>query len=107
VSDSLGRHPAVALEVPARSDEVAGIRKAIGALGRGVGIDEDRLADIALAVGEACANAVVHAYPDREPGTLRVTAEVTPTASRSSSPTTARAWRPVRIPRGSASGCRS
>ncbi len=66
----------VVLAVPARSDEVAGIRRAIGALGRRAGLDEDRMADVALAVGEACANAVVHAYTDREPGTLRVTAEL-------------------------------
>lgn len=70
--------PAVAITVPADSGEITGIRRAVGSLGRRAGLDEDRLADVALAVGEACANAVVHAYADREPGILRVTADITP-----------------------------
>ena len=73
-----GPSSSVVLEVPARSDEVAGIRKAVTAFARRVGVAEDRLPDIALAVGEACANAVVHAFTDREPGLLRVTADLTP-----------------------------
>jgi serine/threonine-protein kinase RsbW/stage II sporulation protein AB (anti-sigma F factor) len=68
----------VAVTVPARSEEVAGIRKAVGALASAAGLDADRRADIALAVGEACANAVVHAYVEGEPGVLRVTADLTP-----------------------------
>ncbi len=67
---------ALALIVPAHSREVAGIRRAIGALGRRAGLDADRLADVALAVAEACANAVVHAYAGCAPGVLRVTANV-------------------------------
>ena len=72
----------LALTVPARSREVAGIRRAIDALGRRAGLDTDRLGDVALAVGEACANAVVHGYADREPGVLRITADVTPEGLR-------------------------
>lgn len=70
--------PAVAITAAACSGEVSRIRSAIGSLGRRAGLDADRLADVALAVGEACANAVVHAYADREPGVLRVTADITP-----------------------------
>ena len=70
--------PALTLAVPACAREVAGIRRAIGLLGRQAGLDPDRLADVSLAVGEACANAVVHAYGDGEPGVLRATAEITP-----------------------------
>lgn len=69
--------PAVDLAVPARPGEVSGVRRAVGALGRRAGLGEDRLADVALAVGEACANAVVHAYGDDGPGVLRVTADIT------------------------------
>ncbi len=69
---------AVDLTVPAASAEVAGVRRAVGELARSAGLDEDRLADVALAVGEACANAVVHAYADRERGHLRVRADITP-----------------------------
>jgi serine/threonine-protein kinase RsbW/stage II sporulation protein AB (anti-sigma F factor) len=67
----------VALEVAARSEEVAAVRKAIGDLARSAGASEDCVADITLAVGEACANAVVHAFADRPPGVLRITGEMT------------------------------
>ena len=67
----------VARSVPARSGEVAGLRRAATDVGREAGLAEERLAEVALAVGEACANAVVHAYTDREPGVLRLTAQVT------------------------------
>lgn len=67
----------VAITVPAQPWEISGIRKAVGALAASAGLGADRRADVALAVGEACANAVVHAYVDREPGLLRVTATLT------------------------------
>lgn len=67
----------VVLEVPARAAEVTGVRQAVCRLGGRAGLDDARLADLALAVGEACANAVVHAYEKGEQGVLRVTAEVT------------------------------
>lgn len=70
--------PTLALTVPARSSEVAGIRRTIGAFARRAGLNADRLGDVALAVGEACANAVVHGYADREPGVMRITADSTP-----------------------------
>ncbi|MGH3426210.1 MAG: ATP-binding protein [Mycobacteriales bacterium] len=35
-----------------------------------------RRADVRLAVSEACANAVTHAYPDEEPGEILVTAGI-------------------------------
>jgi serine/threonine-protein kinase RsbW/stage II sporulation protein AB (anti-sigma F factor) len=68
----------LAFNVAAHSREVAGIRRAVCTLGRGAGFDADRLADVALAVAEACANAIVHAYAGCEPGVLRVTANVGP-----------------------------
>ncbi len=76
-ADAYSEPPAVAITAPACSGEVARIRSEIGALGRRAGLDGDRLADVALAVSEACANAVVHAYADREPGVLRATADIT------------------------------
>lgn len=66
----------VAVTVPARSAEVAGVRRAVCALAARAGVPDERRADVALAVGEACANAVVHAYAHTEPGVLRVTAHV-------------------------------
>jgi anti-sigma regulatory factor (Ser/Thr protein kinase) len=35
-----------------------------------------RMADVRLAVSEACANAVMHAYPEDEPGEILITAGV-------------------------------
>ena len=77
VTSSSHHQSAVELIVPATSAEVAGVRRAVGALAARSGLDADRLSDIALAVGEACANAVVHAYADRETGLLRVKADLT------------------------------
>ncbi len=68
----------IAVTVPATPAEVVGIRRAVGALAARAGIGEDRRTDIALAVGEACANAVVHAYVGRAPGPLRATARLSP-----------------------------
>ena len=40
----------------------------------------ERSADVRLAVSEACANAVIHAYPGEDPGALQVSADVRPDA---------------------------
>jgi serine/threonine-protein kinase RsbW len=62
--------------VPAVAENVAPIRHAIVDLALRSGADEDVRTDLALAVGEACANVVVHAYPPGETGPLIVEAEV-------------------------------
>lgn len=64
-------HPDLSLTLPARAENVAVVRHAIGGLGEALDIDQHTLADIRLAVTEACTNAVVHAYPDGE-GPLEV-----------------------------------
>src|SRR3954463_432763 len=58
--------PDLSLTVPARAENVAVIRHAIGGLGEALAIDDQTLSDVKLAVTEACTNAVVHAYPDGE-----------------------------------------
>lgn len=50
------------LSVPARPESVALVRRAVGTLARTVGFDEEGVADVALALSEACANVVIHAY---------------------------------------------
>jgi anti-sigma regulatory factor (Ser/Thr protein kinase) len=52
------------LEVPAVSEQVADIRQAVRTAARAQGIAEPQLGDIGLAVTEACANVVTHAYRD-------------------------------------------
>jgi anti-sigma regulatory factor (Ser/Thr protein kinase) len=49
----------VRLEIPAQSAYVAIVRLAIASLGRGAGVDEEKLDDLKIAVSEACANAVL------------------------------------------------
>jgi anti-sigma regulatory factor (Ser/Thr protein kinase) len=59
--------------VPAASVEVAGIRHAVLASAAAHALPQASLDDIALAVSEACANVVMHAYPGApSPGPLHV-----------------------------------
>jgi serine/threonine-protein kinase RsbW len=68
--------PDFELMLPARAENVAVVRHAIGGLGDAVpDIDGQRLSDIKLAVTEACTNVVVHAYDDQE-GPLHVEASL-------------------------------
>jgi anti-sigma regulatory factor (Ser/Thr protein kinase) len=68
-------HPDLSLTLPARAENVAVVRHAIGGLGEALEIDDQTLSDVKLAVTEACTNAVVHAYPDGD-GPLEVAAYV-------------------------------
>src|SRR3954465_5175003 len=58
--------PDLSLTLPARAENVAVIRHAIGGLRQALDIDDQTLSDVKLAVTEACTNAVVHAYPEGE-----------------------------------------
>jgi anti-sigma regulatory factor (Ser/Thr protein kinase) len=59
------------LSLPARAENVAVVRHLLGGVGDVMGLDPEVLDDIRLAVSEACANVVVHAYPEA-PGLLVV-----------------------------------
>lgn len=67
----------VTLAMPAKADYLILARLALAGISRVVPIDPETLADLKLAVTEACANAVRHAYGD-EGGTVRVRFEVEP-----------------------------
>lgn len=60
------------LKVPAEEGSLPVIRQALRSLGESVGAPIEDLEDAELAVTEACANAVEHAYPDGD-GTVEVT----------------------------------
>lgn len=62
--------------VPAVAENVAPLRHAIVDLAARAGAEELVRTDLALAVGEACANVVVHAYPPGDTGPLIVQASV-------------------------------
>ena len=73
-SDVMGSSDLV-LTLPARAENVAVVRHAFGGLGDALDIDDQVLADVKLAVTEACTNVVVHAYPDGE-GPMEVAAAI-------------------------------
>lgn len=64
----------VVLEVPAKPEYLLLARLAATSVGRSAGASEETIADLKLAVTEAVANAVRHAYPEGAPG--RVTVEL-------------------------------
>jgi len=55
---------------------VAVVRHAFGGLAEALDVDEQALADIKLAITEACTNVVIHAYDDGQEGALEVDAAV-------------------------------
>jgi anti-sigma regulatory factor (Ser/Thr protein kinase) len=63
------------LSVPAIAENVALVRHAFGGLGEALDLPDSLVADIKLAVTEACTNVVVHAYPEGE-GQMDVSAQV-------------------------------
>jgi anti-sigma regulatory factor (Ser/Thr protein kinase) len=59
-------------KLTAEADNVPVVRRALRALLRPAGFSPERIASIALATTEVCANVVRHAYPDGDAGLIRV-----------------------------------
>lgn len=68
------RKPQLDLRLPAESDSLPVVRQALRSLGEAVRADRDALDDAELAVTEACANVVEHAYRG-DAGAMEVTLE--------------------------------
>ena len=68
--------PDIELVLAARAENIAIVRYALGGLGDAFELSEMKLSDIRLAVTEACANVVVHAYPDGQDGQMEVLASM-------------------------------
>ena len=68
--DTLGEFT---LSLPARSENLSTIRRAVSDFAVALGVDEETIADLRLAVNEACSNVVRHAY-DRDDGSMTVEA---------------------------------
>ena len=62
--------PDLEISLPARPENVAILRHVLGGVGDAIGIDPEALADLRLAISEACSNVVVHAYPGEEEGLM-------------------------------------
>jgi anti-sigma regulatory factor (Ser/Thr protein kinase) len=62
------------LALAAKPENLALVRQALSGLAEGVSIPERPLADLKQIATEACMNAVVHAYPDRDDGRIDVSA---------------------------------
>jgi len=75
-SEGVTTTPDLELKLPARAENVAVIRHAFGGFAEALSVDEQTLADIKLAVTEACTNVVIHAYEDDEFGDLEVDASI-------------------------------
>lgn len=63
------------LTVAAVPENLAVIRQAVAGFAEGVGFDDNAIANLKTIVTEAGMNAVVHAYPDEEPGPIEVSAQ--------------------------------
>lgn len=61
--DGQGR-PSVVLTIPAKAENLVFCRLALVGIGRTHRIDPETLADLKLAVTEACSNAILHAYEE-------------------------------------------
>src|SRR3712207_7191152 len=68
----------IALNLPARAENVSLVRHTLGGIAGPLGMDEEAVAGMRLAVTEACTNVVRHAYPDGEPGPLEVRIRTAP-----------------------------
>jgi serine/threonine-protein kinase RsbW len=64
----------VSLVVPAVPDSIAVIRQTVSGICEALGADSRTVGDIKLAATEACTNVVLHAYANRDPGTIEIDA---------------------------------
>jgi serine/threonine-protein kinase RsbW len=52
------------LLLPARSENLKTVRRAVSDFAASVGVDDETIADLRLAVNEACSNVIRHAYEE-------------------------------------------
>jgi PAS domain S-box-containing protein len=64
----------IEVAVPAEPAAVGRLRTAVREFAAGHGADSELLAGLSLAVSEAATNALMHAFVDREPGSIRLVA---------------------------------
>lgn len=64
------------ITMPAAADELGPMRRTVARWARSAGLGESLSTDLQLAVGEAVANGVEHAYRDASPGTVEIALEL-------------------------------
>jgi serine/threonine-protein kinase RsbW len=64
MSDTVAVVPEVRLTMPARAEGVGVVRQALAGMADALAFDAAVVADMKMAVTEACTNVVVHAYPN-------------------------------------------
>ncbi|MEP7224810.1 MAG: ATP-binding protein [Actinomycetota bacterium] len=69
-------HGVVALTIPAKAEYIVLCRLALSGLGRVRALEPALLADLKLALTEACSNAVRHAYNEQRSGEVEVRYEL-------------------------------
>jgi serine/threonine-protein kinase RsbW len=62
------------IKLPARAENLAVIRHAVGNVARQCGMGDEGVADLQIVVSEACSNVISHAYRDQPRGALEVEA---------------------------------
>ncbi|MFD2369620.1 anti-sigma B factor RsbW [Brevibacillus sp. GCM10020057] len=69
----------ISLRLPSLPDYLGVARLTVSAVAHRLGFSFDEIEDIKLAVGEACSNAVIHAYrPDEQDGVIALDCHVYP-----------------------------
>jgi anti-sigma regulatory factor (Ser/Thr protein kinase) len=68
-------HPRLAIDDVATAEQLSDIRHELAAWMQAAELPDERIADIVLAVNEACANSIEHGYRGRTPGRVRVDGE--------------------------------
>lgn len=71
-------HLCLDVTLPATHEFVRVTRRTVTGYLEEAGVDASRASDLVLAVGEACANVVQHAFPDGEAGTFRLILDLRP-----------------------------
>ena len=69
-------HEPLQLDLQAVPAALPGVRRRLGGWLTALGMNEQDRVGVMVAVGEACANAAEHAYRDREPGPMSISAAV-------------------------------
>jgi serine/threonine-protein kinase RsbW len=69
--------PDLELTLPACPENVGVVRHVLGGVAEALDLDHELLEDVRLAVSEACANAVIHAYANQSAGLMDIDVRTT------------------------------